>query len=98
MWGPYSKRYAGASHIPYPAIGLQLDLSVFPGFYRGQIDVPHVCFESDWTPWRATSDGQSWEFRHELIDRDELVLLVRYCIDGDGVRVTAICTNATDAP
>lgn len=30
-WGPYSKRYAGISHIPDMKAGMRFDFSVMPG-------------------------------------------------------------------
>ena len=32
-WGPYSKRYAGISHIPDMRKGIRFDFSVMPGYY-----------------------------------------------------------------
>ena len=31
-WGPYSKRYAGISHIPDMSKGIRFDFSVMPGY------------------------------------------------------------------
>ena len=44
-WGPYSKRYAGISHIPNMQQGIRFDFSVMPGYYRNKQLVPHVLFE-----------------------------------------------------
>ena len=45
-WGPYSKRYAGISHIPDMKAGMRFDFSVMPGYYRTRQLIPHVLFES----------------------------------------------------
>ena len=47
-WGPYSKRYAGISHIPDMRKGIRFDFSVMPGYYRNRQLVPHVLFESSY--------------------------------------------------
>ena len=47
-WGPYSKRYAGISHIPDMQAGKRFDFSVMPGYYRNRQLVPHVLFESSY--------------------------------------------------
>ena len=41
-WGPYSKRYAGISHIPDMQAGKRFDFSVMPGYYRNRQLVPHL--------------------------------------------------------
>ena len=33
-WGPYSKRYAGISHIPDMRKGIRFDFSVMPGYLK----------------------------------------------------------------
>ena len=33
-WGPYSKKYAGISHIADMKSGMRFDFSVSPGYYR----------------------------------------------------------------
>lgn len=52
-WGPYSKRYAGISHIPDINKGIRFDFSVMPGYYRNRQLVPHVLFESSYYPWEV---------------------------------------------
>ncbi len=74
-WGPYSKLYAGCSHLPDLASGLRFDLSLFPGFYRGRLDIPNVLWESGYVPDEAAPDLSYWRFRHRL--------------DGEQVRVEA---------
>ena len=41
-WGPYSKRYAGISHIPDMSKGIRFDFSVMPGYYRNRQLVPQL--------------------------------------------------------
>jgi len=50
-WGPYTKRYIGASHVPDVAAGLRFDLSVFSGLYRRAVNIPNVMWESGYHPW-----------------------------------------------
>ena len=60
-WGPYTKDYMGVSHIPDVEVGLRFDLSVFPGFYRGRVQIPNVRWESGYHRWEAgvSQRGQS---------------------------------------
>ena len=71
-WGPYSKKYAGISHIADAERGLRFDLSVFPGYYRGRVDPPRVTWESGYYPWEASADLEYFSNRHELEWKDRL--------------------------
>lgn len=77
-WGPYSKRYAGASHIADRQLGLRFDLSVFPALYRRRVDVPNVTWESGWHPWESAPSFEYFSFRHELIWKDQLYADLAY--------------------
>jgi hypothetical protein len=99
VWGPYTKRYIGVSHIADAARGLRFDLSVFPGFYRRKIDVPNVLWESGYSPWAAASDLSYYSHRHELIGRDELYYDIAFAhLDDDARLLRATFVNHTDAP
>ena len=106
-WGPYTKRYIGVSHIADAARGLRFDLSIFPGFYRRQVEVPNVLWESGYSPWEAAPDLTYFSHRHELIGRDELFCEIAFARpDDDGGDDTrddarlwrARFVNRTDAP
>lgn len=71
-WGPYTKKYNGISHIPDPARGIRFDLSVFPGFYRRQVLVPNVKWESGYHPWEAAPDLSYFSHRYELEWKDQV--------------------------
>jgi len=83
-WGPYSKRYAGCSHIPDLAGGCRLDVSVFPSWDQGRIEVPNIAWDSGYAPWQAAADGSYHAFRHQMLARDELIADVAYAEPGDG--------------
>lgn len=55
-WGPYTKAYMGISHIPDPGLGLRFDLSIFPRFYRGSLQIPNVKWTSGYHPWQASPE------------------------------------------
>ena len=65
-WGPYSKRYAGISHIPDMRKGIRFDFSVMPGYYRNRQLVPHVLFESSYYPWEINPEMTRITYRYEL--------------------------------
>lgn len=98
-WGPYSKRMAGISHIPHHESGIRFDLSVFPGFYRGRVDVPDARWASGWHPWEASPDLRYLAVRHELEWKDRVYADVSYSeVDGGTRLIRAECVNATDTP
>ena len=72
-WGPYSKRYAGISHIPDMRKGIRFDFSVMPGYYRNRQLVPHVLFESSYYPWEINPEMTRITYRYELEWKDRYV-------------------------
>ena len=71
-WGPYSKRYAGISHIPDLQKGIRFDFSVMPGYYRNRQLVPHVLFESSYYPWNISPEMDRITYRYELEWKDRV--------------------------
>jgi mannosylglycerate hydrolase MGH1-like protein len=99
QWGPYSKRLAGISHIPAAESGIRFDLSVFPGYYRGPVNVPDARWASGWHPWEASADLRYYTLRHELEWKDQVYADISYCeIDGNSRLIRCDYVNATDIP
>ncbi|MBW6474329.1 MAG: hypothetical protein K0B14_14480 [Anaerolineaceae bacterium] len=71
-WGPYSKKYNGISHIPDISKGIRFDLSVFPGYYRNRVIVPHTQWESGYHPWEAAPGLGYFSYRYELEWKDQV--------------------------
>ena len=95
-WGPYTKAYMGISHIPDPSLGLRFDLSVFPGFYRGSLQIPNVKWESGYHPWQASSDLSIYTHRHQLEWKDRVYVDITYCELDESARLfRASCVNHT---
>lgn len=98
-WGPYSKQYAGISHIPEVAAGIRFDFSVVPGYYRNKIVVPNVLFESGYFPWGFSPDMTTFTYRYELEWKDKVYVDVTYKIlDSMTVLAAMKCVNATAMP
>ncbi len=95
-WGPYTKKYIGLSHIPDINTGIRFDLSVFPGFYRRKVDVPHVFYESGFHPWESSPNLEYFSFRHELEWKDQVYTDISYSkIDRNSRQVRIACVNKT---
>lgn len=98
-WGPYSKHYAGISHIPDVTSGMRFDFSVLPGYYRNKLLVPNVRFESLYFPWNVKNDGSAITYRYELEWKDQVYTDVTYTlIDTSSVLVSMHCVNNTALP
>ena len=97
-WGPYSKRYAGISHIPDMQAGIRFDFSVMPGYYRNRQLVPHVLFESSYYPWDITPSMNRITYRYELEWKDRVFTDVTYhVLDEQRTLVAMRCVNNTSA-
>lgn len=101
-WGPYTKTYAGISHVADKARGLRFDLSLLPGFYRRKIGVPNVLWEGSFHPWQAAPDLSFFSYRHELEWKDQVFCDVSFARADEfqeGARLFhAECVNATALP
>lgn len=98
-WGPYSKRYAGISHIPDMRKGIRFDFSVMPGYYRNRQLVPHVLFESSYYPWEINPEMTCITYRYELEWKDRVYTDVTYHILDDNRTLVGIhCVNNTSMP
>lgn len=97
VWGPYSKQYAGISHIENMDSGTRVDFSVIPGLYRRNYSIPNVLFESGWHPWKVTPDMRSITYRYDLEWKDKVYVDVTYEIaDSSRVKVYINCMNNSD--
>ena len=96
-WGPYSKRYAGISHIPDLQKGIRFDFSVMPGYYRNRQLVPHVLFESSYYPWNISPEMDRITYRYELEWKDRVYADVTYFVLNDSTTYVEMdCVNRTD--
>ncbi len=98
-WGPYSKHYAGISHVPDLRTGMRFDFSVMPGYYRNKVLVPNVRFESGYYPWQAAPDLRCITYRYELEWKDRVYVDVTYTqLDSASVLVAMHSVNQTALP
>ncbi|MDD5350494.1 MAG: hypothetical protein PHQ12_09820, partial [Chthoniobacteraceae bacterium] len=98
-WGPYTKKYIGVSHIADSRRGWRFDLSVFPGFFRGRVDVPNVLWESGYHPWEASPDLGYFSHRHELEWKDRVFCDVAFARGGENERfIQCECVNRSGDP
>lgn len=98
-WGPYSKQYAGISHIPDMSLGMRFDFSVMPGYYRNKVLIPNVSFESGYFPWEADLKTMQYSYRYELEWKDQVYVDVSYrVLDKNNVIAAIKCVNRTAMP
>ncbi len=95
-WGPYSKRYAGISHIADLRRGVMVDFSVMPGYYRRSYMVPNVLYQSGYHPWKCNPEMTKITYRYELEWKDRVFVDVTYhLLDQQRVLVEMECVNNT---
>lgn len=95
-WGPYSRRYAGISHIPDVKSGMRFDFFVAPGYWRNKVLIPSVRYESDYYPWNITSDYKEISYRYQLEWKDKVYSDVTYySVDANTVLVKIETVNKT---
>lgn len=96
LWGPYTSRYIGISHVADARRGLRFDLGVFPGYYRRKVTIPHGRWESDFHPWEASADLNYYAFRHQLEWKDRVYCHASYSRISDHARlIRCDCVNTT---
>lgn len=100
QWGPYSKQYAGISHVPDVEAGIRVDFSLVPGFYRrSTVEVPSVLYESGCYPWEVSPDLKHITFRQEIEWKDFVYIDATWHVVDDGkVLLEMHCVNNTRIP
>jgi len=100
QWGPYSKQYAGISHVSDPDSGIRVDFCLVPGFYRrSTVEVPSVLFESGCYPWEVSPDLRHITFRQEVEWKDFVYVDATWHVVDDGkVLLEMHCVNNTRIP
>ncbi|MGN0485725.1 MAG: MGH1-like glycoside hydrolase domain-containing protein [Acutalibacteraceae bacterium] len=79
-WGPFSKKYAGISHIARHSkySGIRFDLSVAPAVSAFDIKVPNVTLPCSYHPWLSSPDYGFYSFRYDLEWKDRVYADVSY--------------------
>ncbi len=99
VWGPYSKKYFGISHIPDVPCGLSFDWSIFPLLTNGPIKLPSVTEKSGVHPWEAAPDLEFYSLRFETIWKDRLYCDVSFSRLSHNSRLVKLeLVNQTELP
>ena len=74
LWGPYSKKYMGLSHIPVRLknIGARFDVSVHPTVWNTAVPVPNVTVPSGYHLMECLPDFSYYAYRYELMWKDQI--------------------------
>lgn len=98
-WGPYSKQYAGISHVPDIKKGIRFDVAVSLGYSNKELIIPDLLKKSKWYPWNINSDLSSITYRYELKWKDKLYTQVTYStLDSSTILIKMECVNNTKTP
>lgn len=89
-WGPYSKKYAGISHIADSKLGTRFDVSVAAGIYKGKVIVPNVKYQSGYFLWNASANLENYSFREEIEWKDKIYADISFSKFNDRARLMTI--------
>ena len=99
-WGPYSKQYAGISHIPDVQGGVRVDFSLASGLYRRSATcIPNRLFESGCYPWEVSPDLRHITYREEIEWKDRVYVdATWHTVDDGTVLLEMHCVNNSPVP
>ncbi|MBQ7296178.1 MAG: hypothetical protein IJW86_08325 [Clostridia bacterium] len=98
-WGPFSKKYAGISHIAEHEkySGIRFDLSVAPAISAFDIKVPNVTLPSAYHPWLCNEDYSFYSYRYDLQWKDKVYADVSYTkLTDNSILIRTELVNNTD--
>lgn len=98
-WGPFSKKYAGISHIAQHEkySGIRFDLSVAPAISAFDIRLPNVTLPSAYHPWLCNEDYSFYSYRYDLQWKDKVYADVSYTkLTDSSILVRTEIVNSTD--
>jgi len=99
LWGPYSKKYFGVSHIPDISRGLSFDFSLFPRLNQESTKLPSVLDPSGVHPWEAAADLGFYSLRFEIIWKDQFFCDQSFFPLSERARIVRMeLVNQTSAP
>lgn len=91
-WGPFSKQFAGISHIPDPGAGDRFDLSIMVSQTGNLPNAPDVLTATGFHPWEADGSYDYFSYRVNL-DGDQLyadVSFVPFAADARLIKVRLV--------
>jgi hypothetical protein len=97
-WGPYTKEFAGISHLPDADRGLRFDLSVFPALYRRRQIVPSVNADTGFYTWSADPNLRTYTLRHVLGGLESFYADITYAEHAGSRVIRARFVNQTPLP
>lgn len=101
VWGPYSKKYMGLSRVMKESAipGARFDLVIYPTYANSSVPAPNVTVPSNYHPWQADPEGRYFQYRYELIWKDQLYADVEFFeLDEETWGVRVEYHNHTDRP
>ncbi|MFD2701871.1 trehalase family glycosidase [Paenibacillus shunpengii] len=96
-WGPYSKNYAGISHIADQEKGLRFDLTAAPGIYRRKICLPNAMYECGYHPTASAPDYSYYSHRHVILENNLIYADISFSKISESARlIRCEFVNCTD--
>ena len=99
LWGPYSKKYMGLSHIveSLADVGARADFSVLPTIWNSATPVPNVTVPSSYHLWECNGDYTYYAYRYELMWKDLIYADISFTkLEDDAYLMRCEFNNNTD--
>lgn len=99
LWGPYSKKYMGLSHIveSLADVGARADFSVLPTIWNSAAPVPNVTVPSNYHLWECNGDYTYYAYRYELMWKDLIYADISFTkLEDDAYLMRCEFNNNTD--
>lgn len=89
-WGPYSKDYAGITHLWGDAAGRFTEFAFVCGFYGGGRIVPKTINDENYHHWQAGHNLSFYSYRYELEWKDQVFADLAFFQTGKNARLAKI--------
>ena len=99
LWGPYSKKYMGISHIAQSLKdeGARFDFIIHPTIWNSSTPVPNVTVPSSYHLWECAADYSYFSYRYELMWKDRVYADVSFSkIDDNSYLARCELVNNTE--
>jgi len=97
-WGPYNKKYLGASHIADKKKGLRFDINLFPGYFRRNVMSARDLADSGVKMMAASKKLTRFIYRYELEWKDKVYIEADFKSENNIMTVKCDFINNTQKP
>ena len=98
VWGPYNKKYLGASHVADRERGLRFDINLFPGYFRRSVMSVRDLADCGAKMMGASGKLSRFIYRYELEWKDLCFVEADFSSENNVLTVKCDFVNNTENP